>query len=652
MNRLLKPTVFGISSIILLIGVVSINLGFTSEEEDFNITTYLQLADENSIYPTATQIEMLEKVLPDHTYKPSPNINDRAYWDTIATLQSGKKYLQRANSFLDKKPEVPISDEIYRRANIEGNRGIYKPRYYRTMERLEHFILAECIENKGRFIPQIKIYMRAIMDMKSWLHPNHDDDQNSNLEGKSITIDLGARKFGTDLTLALVLLGNKLPKALKKEASALVQKRITDSYLTSCKGENNLNKWIRSTSNWNSVCNSGTIFSTITNSKDTHERLVAIGCMLNSSKYYLSGFGDDGYCSEGIGYWSYGFGHYLYLAQIFHDYTNGKINMFDFDNADKMNNVGNFPENFEIQNSYYAPFADGNIVAANQNGNFTYALSAYYYGALKPDSYKFEEASEQLIAWKNPEIFTVPETKKKNELPNVTFFETSGMVISRGKQKWPFSIAIKAGHNAENHNHSDVGTYTLLLGEDFICGDIGAPSYTAGSFSPTNKARSSWGHPVPLINNILQSNGRSFEGEITVTNFSDDKDEVVLNLKSAYEVSALKTLERVMVNDKTKQGVITIRDTFSATEPIDFGTAIMTFSKYEIINPSTLILTSVDHNLKLKVTIESDDGLLKIYSEPVPVQHLRNGKDAVRIGINFEKPIQSGSIIIKYTPLN
>ncbi|KAA5825195.1 hypothetical protein FPF71_08365 [Algibacter amylolyticus] len=620
-----------------------------AQESTLDINSYLALADTNKIYPSDKQIEMLKDFIPNEAYQPAPNISNRAFWDKIAASKSGKEYLLTAHSVLYKAPEVPISDEIYKRANKEGNRGIYKPRYYRTMDNLERFILAECIENKGQFLPQIEVYMRAIMDMKSWLHPNHDDNENSNLEGKSITIDLGARKFGTDLTLAVVLLDDKLDTNLKNEASALVQKRITDSYLASCKGENKLNRWIRSTSNWNSVCNSGTIFSTIANSSNPQERLVAIGSAINSSKYYLSGFGNDGYCSEGIGYWSYGFGHYLYIAQTLFDYTHGKIDLFKFNNPEQLKNVGNFPENFEIQNLNYAPFADGNIVAANQKGNFPYALSAYYYNALKPDHFKFEEATEQLTAWNHEEIFSNPDTSNNKVLPDVTYFDTSGMVISRGKQQVPFSIAIKAGHNAENHNHSDVGTYTVLFGKDYITGDIGAPSYTAGAFSKTNKARSSWGHPVPRINNTLQSNGKQFIGEVLKTNFKKNRDEVVMDLKPAYEIPALKVLKRTMVNDKNGAGTMRITDDFEASENVTFGTAIMTFSKYEILDSNTLILTN--KNQKLKVDVISEGGSIKITPEPVPVKALRNGKDAIRIGVDFLNPVKKGSITVVYTPI-
>ncbi|MCG9792849.1 heparinase II/III family protein [Flavobacterium algicola] len=618
--------------------------------KSFDMGAYLKEADAETIYPSARQIEMLNKAIPEQTFQPAPNSNDRVYWNTIAATKTGKEYLDESIALIDKKPEVPITDEIYRKANLEGNRGIYKPRYYRSMENLEHFVLAECIENKGRFIPQINNYLQAIMAMKSWLHPNHDDKNNGVLEGKRVSIDLGARKFGGVLALANVLLDQKLSPDIKKKISAQLQWRITDNYLKSSKEPDENNLWLKSTSNWNSVCSSGAVLTTIINSTKREERIATIGSALNSMKYYLSGFGADGYCTEGLGYWGYGFGHYLYLAQILSDYTEGKINLFEADNADKLKNIGNFPERFEIQNTRCAPFADGVSTISKSGSNFADVLSAKHYDAIMPSEIRMEEAAEQLIAWQQPEVFTPNKNKTKNILPDHAYFDDLGMVISRGKQKTPFSIAIKAGHNAENHNHSDVGTYTLVLGNDIMSGDIGAPSYTAGSFSPDNKARSSWGHPVPLINNTLQSNGIQFKGIITATDFEEKIDKVTMDIKPAYEIPVLQSLERIMTNDKSGSGTITVEDHFTASKPVSFGTAIMTYSKYEIVDNHTVIL--ITKNQKLKAEVTSKGGSLKITDEQVPVKALREGGTAYRIGVNFINAVKEGTITIKYTPIN
>ncbi|WP_139955778.1 hypothetical protein [Flavicella sediminum] len=640
-------------ALILLVGSIGLYSFEKSDtpEPELNISAYLKQADGTKIYPSAKQIEMLKAVLPKEAFQAAPKINDRVYWGKISASGSGKLYLTKALSLLPKKPEVPISDEIYRRANKEGNRGIYKPRYYRTMECLEHFILAECIENEGRFLPQIHVFSKAILNMKSWVHPNHDDRDNGVLEGKRVTIDLGARRFGSVLALAENLLGNKLDENLRTEITKQLQTRIIDSYLTSCEFLDENNKWIKSTSNWNSVCTSGSVFVAISSSKKEEERLAAIGSALNSMKYYLSGFGQDGYCSEGVGYWRYGFGHYLYLAQILKDYTNGKINLFEAHNPEKLKNVANFPENFHIQNNLYAPFADGSSVVKNNEGNFAYVLAAKQYGVRKPNENILDQAVEQLIVWKNIADFSTRATSelKRVVTPSYSYFDAFGMVISRGQQKTPFSIAMKAGHNSENHNHSDVGTYVVVLGEEIITGDIGAPSYRAGAFSPANKARSSWGHPVPRINNILQSNGRQFEGKITSALFEEAKDFVQMELNSAYVLPELKSLTRSIVNEKSDKGKITIKDSFESISPVIFGTAIMTFSKYEMLDANSLMITG-EHQ-KLKVEIQSTGGKIVIHPEPVPVTHLREGKAATRIGVDFENRIEKGTISIIYTPV-
>ncbi|WP_347840845.1 heparinase II/III family protein [uncultured Draconibacterium sp.] len=615
--------------------------------EKLDINTWLELADANVIYPTQAQIAMLERVIPDSKYQPAPPVSDRAHWNEIAQKESGQEYLKEAISLLDKKPEIPIADEIYYRANREGNRGIYKPRYYRTMDRLEKFILGECIENRGRFLPQIEVYCDSIIAMKSWLHPNHDRD-NDVLEGRRVSIDLGARKFGLVLALADALLEDRLPEILRSKIAEQLQWRIMDSYLRSCKlEEDKSNHWIRATSNWNSVCTSGTIFTTIVKSENYNERVAAIGCAINCMVFYLSGFGSDGYCSEGTGYWNYGFGHYLYLAEILYDYTEGKINLFDFNDPVKLKNVAHFPETFQIHEGMYAPFSDGVTRIKSGSDNFAYLMAAKYYGAKKPAAFIPDESVQRLLGWSGLDSYV--DENDKSPLPEYTYFDDFGIVISRGQQQKPFSIAIKAGHNAENHNHMDVGSYVLVLDQDYIAGDIGAPSYIAGAFSDDNPARSSWGHPVPRLENTLQSKGEEFRGEILETSFTAETDKVVMDIKPAYHVEGLQKLVRTMENNKTGDGTITIKDEFSASNPVQFGTAVMVNVAYQIVNDNTVLVQS--ENQKVEVKIITEGASVKISDEVVPVEHLRSGKKSYRIGIDFTEKVKNGMITVTYKPL-
>ena len=637
-----------------LLGIVFATVVITSAahaatSQKLDISGFLAAADEGQIYPSQKQLEMLRPLVPVESYRPAPSITDRVFWKKVAEKESAKAIIKRAREDIDKKPEVPITDEIYRRANKEGNRGIYKPRYYRTMETLERAVIAECVENEGRYIPQIIEHINAIMEMKSWLHPNHDDNENSVLEGKRVAIDLGARKFGSVLMLSEVLLEDKLPEELRKEIRGQIQWRITDSYLNSCRGDDlKGNKWIRSTSNWNSVCTGGTLFSTLTASEDAEKRIATIGCALNSMEFYLSGFGADGYCSEGVGYWNYGFGNYLYLAQMIYDYTGGAVDLFTFTDPVKMTRVGNFPAGFEIQNAVYPCFSDGGARIKEGQDNFAYILSAKNYGAAKPIYSKPADITMQIMEWADPVSYVDPD-RAPLELPSHTYFEDMGIVISRGKQEVPFSIAIKTGHNDENHNHMDVGSYVMVLGDDHImCGDLGAPPYQAGAFSPTHKMRSSWGHPVPRVDGTVQSEGRQFRGKVLATEFKDGQDKAVLDLKAAYEVEPLENLVRTMINDKSGRGAITIKDEFSAAEPIAFDTAIMTHTEYEIVDNQTILLKNEGKTIRVEVSAEGGD--IEIKDKEVKVKAVRYADQAFKIWIEFKDKLKAGSITMVFTP--
>ncbi len=624
--------------------IVSCSLSLVAHAQ-LDVNSYLELADGDSIYPSQAQIEMLRPLVPKNLIQPAPPIEDRSFWDKVARSESGKTLLKSATAKLTVAPEIPISDAIYRRAQQEGNRSIYKPRYYDTMERLGEYILAECIENEGRFLPQIEIYIQAIMDMKSWLHPNHDKGCET-LDGKSVSIDLGARLFGTHLALAKLLLGDRLADAQRTEIQKQLRWRITDSYFRTCRGEDKENHWIRSTSNWNSVCTSGSTFIILASSTDHDERVAALGCALNSMPFYLSGFAQDGYCSEGIGYWGYGFGHYLYFAQILHDYTDGQVDLFTFNNADKLQKVARFPERFHIQNGRFPPFSDNNITNPPDFGNFGKAITATYFDSPWPFSSVHEHLHEQLVQWTALDDY---DQNRKPHFPAHSYFEEQGVVISRGQQAVPLSIAFKAGNNDENHNHSDVGTYAIILGSELMAGDIGKPVYQAGAFSPHNKARSSWGHPVPKVDGKLQSNGPQHHGSILETSFSDTRDTVVMDLKAAYKAPALETLVRTMINDKSDPGSIRMEDSFSASEPIDFGSTIMTYADIVFVNDTTLLLTTEQNTVQVSIT--SHAGALHFSREAVPVR-LGSGKTAYRIGIDFINPIQQGTISIQFAPVN
>ncbi len=83
--------------------------------------------------------------------------------------------------------------------------------------------------------------------------------------------------------------------------------------------------------------------------------------MAAAEKYitnFLSGFTEDGYCSEGIGYWNYGYGCFVRLGHMLQGATGGQVDLFAIPKA---RSAGLFARRMEITPGVYPAFADCSV---------------------------------------------------------------------------------------------------------------------------------------------------------------------------------------------------------------------------------------------------------------------------------------------------
>lgn len=92
--------------------------------------------------------------------------------------------------------------------------------------------------------------------------------------------------------------------------------------------------------------------------EDVHERAYYVVAAEYYSRNSILGFTDDGYCTEGLGYFNYGFSNYIVLREELYQSTGGRIDLFD---DDKIGKIALYGVNFEIQNGVYPAFADCKI---------------------------------------------------------------------------------------------------------------------------------------------------------------------------------------------------------------------------------------------------------------------------------------------------
>jgi hypothetical protein len=127
---------------------------------------------------------------------------------------------------------------------------------------------------------------------------------------------------------------------------------------------------------------------------------------------------------------------------------------------------------------------------------------------------------------------------------------------------------LSGGHNAERHNHNDVGHFLVTLAGRIVIPDLGAPHYTTDFFGParyTYLTASSRGHCCPLIDNMEQRAGRDAAAKVVSWDPGGEHPRLEIEAAAAYPPEAgLTSWTRVM--EQQPNGV-TITDRFRTARP-------------------------------------------------------------------------------------
>ncbi|MBQ3913501.1 MAG: heparinase II/III family protein, partial [Lachnospiraceae bacterium] len=154
--------------------------------------------------------------------------------------------------------------------------------------------------------------------------------------------------------------------------------------------------------------------------------------------------------------------------------------------------------------------------------------------------------------------------RKTESLP-VYVLPSAQWAVCRGASGGGF--AVKGGHNAEPHNHNDIGSFIYVLGDRPLLTDLGAGEYTAQYFKDETRygyiVCSSLGHNVPVINGHGQQAGREFACGEFVCETRQENCGVRLSFAGTYGDDALKSLVRELRYDPTAE-TLRIEDSFES----------------------------------------------------------------------------------------
>ncbi len=354
-------------------------------------------------------------------------------------------------------------------------------------------------------------------------------------------IDLFSAQTGMILSLAASLLGEELDAVsplIRSRIREEIRRRILKPFMQTDdfwwmgvrrKDLNNWTPWILSNVMVCAVLDPMPV-------KKLAELLARACGMLDR---YLDVLPADGGCDEGAGYWNMAGGALLDCLTLLETVTAGKMAFWD---DGKIRNILRYPVEAHLGGGWFANFADCD--------------ARPFISGERMETAGRKLGDPELTALGSGMRGTIAD--QLNDVPHLTraldlVFHAPVRGPARGtgapKDTWlpdlqvrtvrrgGWTLACKGGHNGENHNHNDVGSFVLFRDGEPAVVDAGNMVYTAKTFS--NERYTLWNvqaewHNLPLVGGHPEREGAGHAArKVDCT-----PDGLALNLEEAYDAEA------------------------------------------------------------------------------------------------------------------
>ncbi len=143
------------------------------KDETVLVATTTAMAFGDTVAERERRTDEIAAWLPAGPKADGARIGDRAAWGRLAAMPEAKEAVAQAEELLS-RPIPEVTDERYLDFTRNGNRIDYETPFFARETNLGRLLLAECLENKGRFLPKIVEYIMAMCAERSWTGPAHD----------------------------------------------------------------------------------------------------------------------------------------------------------------------------------------------------------------------------------------------------------------------------------------------------------------------------------------------------------------------------------------------------------------------------------------------------------------------------------------------
>jgi len=352
----------------------------------------------------------------------------------------------------------------------------------------------------------------------------------------------------------------------------------------------------RRVNNWNPWCNSNWLAAALLLEEDPERRAAAVARIADSLDRFIDPYPADGGCDEGPGYWGRAGASLYDCLELLHSATDGRVDVYG---EPLIRNIGQYIYRVQIADRYYVNFADAPALVETPPG------VVYGYGKRIDDRQMMQLGAWALHHQKTaargagysltrelPLLFALEEMQTCSPtapLPRDTWLPGIQVMTARDRDGscQGLYLAAKGGHNAESHNHNDVGHFVAYVDGRPALVDVGVEVYSAKTFSADRYdiwTMQSAYHGLPTVDGVMQAPGHQFAARDVKYSVDDAGACLEMDLAPAYpEEADMVTWKRTI--RLVRGQAVALRDEFELRRaPASLELSLMTPCDVEVGN--------------------------------------------------------------------
>ncbi|MFI7067284.1 heparinase II/III family protein [Kribbella sp. NPDC050124] len=436
-------------------------------------------------------------------------------------------------------PQTLLSD--YARYWRDGVRTAYEGPAGELRRRTSTAVLAAALTADEAYVDAAADGLMLLCEQTTWCWAAHESFATARNEVAGDPdepyLDLGAAETAEILAWADLVLGPALDErvpGLRRRMRRETRQRVIEPFRNDRRWH-----WLGLDGrlhNWNPWIHGHVLAVALFLEDDPQGQLEVTDLVVDGLSRYLDAMPADGGCDEGYAYWWNGPARLALALDLLDRVTDGAFAPWS---CTPLAEMARYPQRVALGEGWYVNVADGSARPdPNQPWHVLHRWGRYHEDAdVMAQAAAHRDLPIAPVAGLGRAVLGLTDdtwwnaAKTELPLPKSTWLPDVQLFVARDESG--LTLAIKGGHNDENHNHNDVGSFIAALDSTPVLIDLGQPTYTALSFSDRRYeqwvVQSGW-HNVPVLDGHEQQAGPGYRATGVVV----QENSLALDLTQAY----------------------------------------------------------------------------------------------------------------------